>query len=200
LLHHDSCLSHLPRAGIIHRLDKDTTGLLIVAKSLIAHSALIRQMQARTIQRHYLSLVQGHLIGGGKIETGFGRHPKNRLKMSVLNQGRQAITHYKIKKQYPDYTLLDIHLMTGRTHQIRVHLAHIGHPVVGDPLYGGRRLFPKGADEDFKTVLQEFKRQALHACSLVFLHPKTQKELGFSAPLPEDFLMLLNHLDAHYEK
>lgn len=199
LLHHEPTLHHLPRAGIIHRLDKDTTGLLVVAKTLTAHTSLIRQMQDRDIQRHYLTLVQGHLIGGGTIDTGFGRHPRNRLKMTVMGHGRQAVTHYSIKKQYHDFTLLDVKLMTGRTHQIRVHLAHINHPVVGDPLYGGRMKFPPHATVELRTVIQEFKRQALHACSLAFRHPKTEEELTFTAPLPDDFAFLLNSLDEHYE-
>ncbi|MCL9684641.1 23S rRNA pseudouridine(1911/1915/1917) synthase RluD [Legionella maioricensis] len=199
LLHHAPGLKHLPRAGIIHRLDKDTTGLLIVAKSLTAHTSLIRQMQAREIQRHYITLVQGHIISGGTIDTGFGRHPRNRLKMTVTGQGRQAITHYTVKKQYKDFTLLDVSLMTGRTHQIRVHLAYINHPVVGDQLYGGRMRFPANASEQLKTVLQQFKRQALHACSIAFYHPQTDEELTFQAPLPDDFKLLLNTMDQHYE-
>lgn len=199
LLYHAPILQQLPRAGIIHRLDKDTTGLLIVAKSLTAHTSLIRQMQARTIQRHYLALVQGHVISGGTIDTGFGRHPRNRLKMSVIGQGRQAITHYSIKYQYQDYTLLDVKLMTGRTHQIRVHLAHINHPVVGDQLYGGRMRIPAQADESLKVQLQQFKRQALHAYSISFSHPQTQKQLTFNADLPNDFSLLLHALDAHYD-
>ncbi|WP_454785820.1 23S rRNA pseudouridine(1911/1915/1917) synthase RluD [Legionella sp. WA2024007413] len=199
LLHHAPSLHHLPRAGIIHRLDKDTTGLLVVAKTLPAHTSLIRQMQAREIQRHYVTLVQGHIISGGTIDTGFGRHPRNRLKMAVQEQGRQAITHYSVKKQYQDFTLLDVNLMTGRTHQIRVHLAYIHHPVVGDPLYGGRMRFPTHATEELRTLLQDFKRQALHAATLSFYHPKTENELTFKAPLPDDFTLLLNTLDAHYE-
>ncbi|MFT4059408.1 MAG: 23S rRNA pseudouridine(1911/1915/1917) synthase RluD [Legionella sp.] len=200
LLHHAPSLQHLPRAGIIHRLDKDTTGLLVIAKTLTAHTSLIRQMQAREIQRYYITLVQGHVIAGGIIETGFGRHPRNRLKMAVLEQShREAITHYTVKKQYHDYTLLDVKLMTGRTHQIRVHLAYINHPVIGDPLYGGRPRFPTHATSELRTLIQQFKRQALHAQSLAFLHPKTEKELTFTAPLPDDFQLLLNTLDAHYE-
>jgi 23S rRNA pseudouridine1911/1915/1917 synthase len=199
LLHHAPSLHHLPRAGIIHRLDKDTTGLLVIAKTLIAHTSLVRQMQAREIQRHYLALVQGHLISGGTLDTGFGRHHRNRLKMTVMEHGRQAITHYAIKKQYQDFTLLDVKLMTGRTHQIRVHLAHIHHPVVGDQLYGGRMRFPAQASDELKTQLQEFKRQALHACSLSFCHPKTDEILTLTAPLPDDFQFLLNTLDEHYE-
>ncbi|MGC1182273.1 23S rRNA pseudouridine(1911/1915/1917) synthase RluD [Legionella sp.] len=199
LLYHAPTLHHLPRAGIIHRLDKDTTGLLVVAKTLTAHTLLIRQMQAREIQRHYVTLVQGHVISGGTIKTSFGRHPRNRLKMAVLDQGREAITHYAVKKQYQDYTVLDIKLMTGRTHQIRVHLAHINHPVIGDPLYGGRMRFPANASQELRALIQEFKRQALHACTLALHHPKTEKKLTFTAPLPDDFQLLLNTLDEHYE-
>ncbi|RUR19780.1 23S rRNA pseudouridine(1911/1915/1917) synthase RluD [Legionella sp. km535] len=199
LLHHASALQHLPRAGIVHRLDKDTTGLLIVAKSLMAHTSLIRQMQARDIKRNYITLVLGHVISGGTIDTGFGRHPRNRLKMAVTGQGRQAITHYAIKKHYNDFTLLDVSLMTGRTHQIRVHLAHINHPVVGDQLYNGRIKFPLNANDQLRMQLQQFKRQALHACSITFRHPKTEEELTFKAPMPDDFKLLLETLDEHYE-
>lgn len=199
LLHHAPSLQHLPRAGIIHRLDKDTTGLLVVAKTLQAHTSLIRQMQAREIQRYYITLVQGHVISGGIIDTSFGRHPKNRLKMAVLQQGKQAITQYTIKKQYQDYTLLDVSLMTGRTHQIRVHLAHINHPIIGDPLYGGCTKIPVHATNELRTLLQQFKRQALHACTLSFHHPQTGKKLTCTAPIPDDFSFLLNTLDEHYE-
>jgi 23S rRNA pseudouridine1911/1915/1917 synthase len=197
LLYHNSSLQHLPRAGIIHRLDKETTGLLVCAKTLPAHTSLIRQMQAREIQRNYLSLVQGHLISGGKIETFYGRHPRNRLKMAVCTHGREAITIYSLRKQYHDFTLLDVQLMTGRTHQIRVHMAHINHPVVGDPLYGGRKRFPAQATEELRELFRQFTRQALHASKLAFKQPESGELLSFEAPLPDDFQSLLNALDEH---
>ena len=200
LLYHSPSLHHLARAGIVHRLDKDTTGLLIVAKTLATHTSLIRQMQAREIQRHYLTLVYGHIISGGMIDTCYGRHPRNRLKMAVCAQGKQAITQFSVHEQYPHFTLLDIALMTGRTHQIRVHMAHINHPVVGDPLYGGRSRIPAGINSTLRQELQQFKRQALHACSLSFIHPHLQTKLTFTAPLPDDFQSLLNTLEMHCDE
>ncbi|RMX21140.1 23S rRNA pseudouridine(1911/1915/1917) synthase RluD [Legionella jordanis] len=199
LLHHAPQLINLPRAGIVHRLDKDTTGLLIVAKTLPAHTKLIRQMQAREINRCYITLVQGHLISGGEINTFFGRHPRNRLKMAVCSQGKEAITCYSLRKQYGDYTLLDVQLLTGRTHQIRVHMAYINHPVVGDPLYGGRMRFPAQADADFREMISNFRRQALHAAYLSFFHPESQEELTFEAPLPDDFRYLLEVMDKYFD-
>lgn len=199
LLFHDSTLSHLPRAGIVHRLDKDTTGLMVVAKTLSTHTDLVRKMQARDITRHYSALVYGPIISGGTIDTCYGRHPRNRLKMAVCKQGRQAVTHYTINKHYQYVTLLDVKLMTGRTHQIRVHMAHINHPVVGDPLYGGRARIPARINDCVRLALQQFKRQALHACTLSFKHPKTQADLTFTAPLPDDFKSLLAILEANYE-
>ena len=196
LLYHDNNLAQLPRAGIVHRLDKETTGLLIVAKTLTAHTNLIRQMQAREIQRHYKTLVHGYVIAGGTIDTFYGRHPHNRLKMAVCQSGKQAITHYSVNKHYPTMTLLDVKLMTGRTHQIRVHMAHINHPVVGDPLYVGRSKSPAGLEEELRHALNNFKRQALHAGFISFLHPTTQEPLTCTAPLPDDFQSLINLLDA----
>jgi len=195
LLHYDPTLDQLPRAGIVHRLDKDTTGLLIIAKTLPTHTSLIRQMQAREIQRHYLTLVYGHVIAGGTIDTFYGRHPHNRLKMAVCHQGKQAITHYSVNKQYDGFTLLDVRLMTGRTHQIRVHMAHINHPVVGDSIYLGRNRIPAGLSIELREALLSFKRQALHAGYLSFNHPKTQECLTFTAPLPDDFQTLLTLLE-----
>jgi 23S rRNA pseudouridine1911/1915/1917 synthase len=195
LLYHAPSLQHLARAGIVHRLDKDTTGLLIVAKTLETHTRLIRQMQAREIQRRYQALVYGHVISGGEIDTYYGRHPRNRLKMAVCAQGKQAITTYTVRKQFEHFTLLDVTLMTGRTHQIRVHMAHINHPVVGDQLYGGRSRIAAGINNELRQVLQPFKRQALHACYLSFNHPHTDEKLTLTAPLPDDFQFLLTNMD-----
>lgn len=199
LLHHNANLHELPRAGIIHRLDKDTTGLLIVAKSLIAHTQLIRQMQAREINRQYLALVYGHLISGKRIETFYGRHPRNRLKMAVAHSGKEAITEFTIRKHYHAFTLLDVTLLTGRTHQIRVHMSHINHPIVGDSLYGGRTRIPPDSSEALRVGIQSFKRQALHAYALTLEHPIYKKELTFSAPMPEDFQYLITLLDEYFE-
>jgi 23S rRNA pseudouridine1911/1915/1917 synthase len=197
LLYHEPCLKNLPRAGIVHRLDKDTTGLLIVAKTLVSYTNLVRQMQARLIKRCYLTLVHGHLIAGGEINTGYARHPRNRLKMAVSNGGRQAITRYTINKHYQFTTLVNVELLTGRTHQIRVHMAHINHTVVGDLLYGGRGRFPKNANDDLLTALQQFRRQALHAITLSFNHPVDNQLIRCHAPLPADFQTLINLLDNH---
>lgn len=198
LLHHYPPSRNLPRAGIVHRLDKDTTGLLVVAKTLTAQTHLVRQMQAREIQRHYITLVQGHLISGDEITTSYGRHPRNRLKMAVHDNGsRIAITHYSLKKQYQYFTLLEVRLMTGRTHQIRVHMAHINHAVVGDPLYGGRMRLPPAAEPELIQSIQQFKRQALHAAHLAFTHPETLEFMTFNAELPADFKHLLNVMDQH---
>jgi 23S rRNA pseudouridine1911/1915/1917 synthase len=197
LLYHAPSLHHLPRAGIIHRLDKDTTGLLIVAKTLTTHTSLIRQMQAREIQRHYVALVYGHVISGGTLDTQYGRHPRHRLKMAVCPHGRRAITHYALRKQYQYFTLLDVTLMTGRTHQIRVHMAHMNHPIVGDPLYGGRVRIPAGMNHDLRERLKAFPRQALHASTLQFVHPETKESLTFNASLPDDFKLLLTTLESH---
>ncbi len=195
LLHHNADLHYMPRAGIVHRLDKDTTGLLMVAKTLTAHNSLVKQLQDRDIKRHYLALVQGYVVSGGTIDTGYGRHTKNRLKMSVLEHGRQAITHYSVCERYQQFSLLDVHLMTGRTHQIRVHMAYLNHPIIGDQLYGGRARMPAKISATIKTALQQFKRQALHARTITFMHPKTKEELTFEAPIPEDFQSLITLLD-----
>jgi 23S rRNA pseudouridine1911/1915/1917 synthase len=195
LLFHAPILKNIPRAGIIHRLDKDTTGLLVVAKTLIAHTDLVRQLQERNVERFYTTLVKGHLIASGEINTFYGRNTKNRLKMAVCTSGKEAITQYYVKKQYNYYTLLAVKLLTGRTHQIRVHMAHINHPIVGDPLYGGRMQFPPKASETLIHTLKSFKRQALHAFKLGFQHPINRQPLCFQAPLPQDLSLLVQLLD-----
>lgn len=196
LVHYAPQLQHLPRAGIVHRLDKETTGLLIIAKTLETHLALVKQMQEQAIKRQYLALVHGHLIAGGTIQTFYGRHPQNRLKMAVCHSGREAITQYCVRKRYKQFTLLDVNLLTGRTHQIRVHMAYKKHPVVGDPLYGGRSRIPAAASRELQDFLQHFKRQALHAYQLTFDHPMSQEPLCVQAPLPADFSELIHLLDS----
>ncbi len=197
LVHHDASLNQLPRAGIIHRLDKETTGLLLVGKTLETYTALVRQMQARDIDRHYVTLVQGHIIAGKTLTTLYGRHPRQRLKMAVCETGKEAITSFTVQKHYPKAgaTFLHVKLMTGRTHQIRVHMAHIHHPIIGDPLYGGRPRHPIGLSDEARDVFLQFKRQALHAKTLSFYHPVHDKILSFEAPLPDDFQHLLDVLD-----
>lgn len=197
LLYHDPLLAALPRAGIVHRLDKDTTGLLLVAKTLPVYTKLVYDMQARTIQRRYIALVQGNINLRGEIDTLLNRHPHNRLKMAVCKQGRHAVTRYAVKKPYAFLTLLDIELLTGRTHQIRVHLAHIKHPVLGDPLYGKPVSVPESLPDPLKTRIKSFQRQALHATTLTFNHPLTHQPLTVTATLPDDFQTLLKELDEH---
>lgn len=189
----------LPRAGIVHRLDKDTTGIMVVAKSLEAYNSLIQQLQQRIVKREYYALVYGHIISGGDIETHFGRHPKNRLKMAVLLAGKEAITHYSVAKQFQHFTLLSVQLETGRTHQIRVHMSHIGHPIVGDTLYGQRIKLPPKHTDLVKARLQTFKRQALHAFRLSLIHPISQQPLTWTAPMPDDLNKLIAAIEANID-
>lgn len=184
LLHHAPALSGVPRAGIVHRLDKDTSGLMVVAKTLTAQTELIRQLQARTVKRHYLALVHGKVGAGGTVDAPLGRHPVQRTKMAVLRRGgRAARTHYALRESLGPATLLECRLDTGRTHQIRVHMASIGHPLVGDPVYGKSR--------SGNALLDAFRRQALHAFRLALVHPLTGSEMSWEAPLPGDFAALL---------
>lgn len=194
LLYHFPELANVPRAGIIHRLDKDTSGILVIARNLIAHTKLVNELQAREIKREYLALVQGHITAGATIETDIDRHPRSRLKMAVVPNGKLAITHYRIGKRFKHHTLLTVNLETGRTHQIRVHMAHIKHAIVGDPIYGQLRL-PKGASETLRTTLQQFRRQALHAHKLGLTHPTTDEYVEFTAPLPDDLVELIALLE-----
>lgn len=191
LLHHDPALAKLPRAGIVHRIDKNTTGLLVIAKTLTAHNALIKQLQARTLKREYDAIVLGEMISGGTIREPIGRHPRNRLKMAVIPGALEAITHYRITKKYPHFTHLTVNLETGRTHQIRVHCAYLGFPIIGDQTYLTRRVIPKGINAELYSFLVNFTRQALHAKSLTLIHPTTGNEKTFQSALPADMQQLL---------
>jgi len=195
LLHHSPQLKELPRAGIVHRLDKDTSGLLMIAKTLEAHTNLVKQLQDRKILREYKTIVQGSLISGNTIDAPIGRHPRQRIKMAVVdmpNKGKPAITHYRIIERFQNYTYIKVKLETGRTHQIRVHMAHIHHPIVGDQAYGGRLKLPKGASAELIDALQQFKRQALHAYKLGLKHPLTGEFMSWEADIPEDMKILLS--------
>ncbi len=194
LLHHAPELSHLPRAGIVHRLDKDTTGLMVVAKTLSAHTALVAALQKREIKREYVALVGVEVIAGATIDEPIGRHPHQRTKMAVTHNGKPARTHFRCLKRYHGFTLLDVKLETGRTHQIRVHLSHRGYPIVGDATYGWRYRIPAKSSQDLQQALLNFRRQALHAKALTLAHPVSGEILSWQAPLPEDFQSLLKLL------
>jgi 23S rRNA pseudouridine1911/1915/1917 synthase len=194
LLAHDARLKRVPRAGLVHRIDKDTSGLLVVARTLEAQTALVSALAAHEVEREYLALCTGAMTGGGTVDEPIGRHRTQRIRMAVRSDGRAAVTHYRIEKRFRAHTLARVRLETGRTHQIRVHLAHAGYPVVGDPVYGGRRRLPAGATPSLKQALEEFRRQALHAERLSFTHPKSGKRVSYSAPLPSDFAGLLDVL------
>jgi len=183
LLHHAPQLESVPRAGIVHRLDKDTSGLMVVAKTLEAQTDLVRQLQARSVKRHYLALVHGVVAGDGQVDAPIGRHPTQRIKMAVVANGREARTHYMVRQRFGSATLVECRLETGRTHQIRVHMASIGHPLVGDPVYGKARCGD--------ALLDAFPRQALHAWRLALVHPVTREEMVWESPLPADFVHLL---------
>ena len=194
LLHDVPELERVPRAGIIHRLDKDTSGLLLVAKTLEAHTALVRALAERKIARHYLAVCTGVLTGGGSINEPLGRHPVDRLKMSVQKDGKPAVTHYRVNKRFAAHTYISVQLETGRTHQIRVHFAHRRHTLVGDQTYGGRLAIPAGASDRLRDTLRQFRRQALHAERLAFEHPQSGEEINFKVAPPADFADLLNAL------
>jgi 23S rRNA pseudouridine1911/1915/1917 synthase len=195
LLHHAPQLSHLPRAGIIHRLDKDTTGLMVVTKTLEAHTFLVAALSRREIAREYLALVGSEIIAGKTLDHPIGRHPQQRIKMAVLDSGKPAVTHYRCQKRYQGFTLLHVKLETGRTHQIRVHLSHEGHPLVGDTTYGWRHRVPPKSTEALKIAIMNFQRQALHAWRLSLTHPRTGEKHTWDVPLPADFLELISHLN-----
>jgi 23S rRNA pseudouridine1911/1915/1917 synthase len=194
LLNHYPPLNTIPRAGIVHRLDKDTSGLLVVAKSLQAQNVLVQQLQERSVKREYRAIVQGEMVSGGQIDRPIGRHPVNRLRMAVVENGKPAITHYRILQRFHGYTYLQVFLETGRTHQIRVHLSHLHHPLLGDPLYGGRQKIPPGSSPKAVQALQRFRRQALHATRLQLRHPTTGETLTWEAPPPTDMQQILKLL------
>lgn len=196
LLNFDKKLAQLPRGGLVHRIDKDTSGLLVVARTLAAHTALTAMIEAHDVQRQYEAICVGVMTAGGTIDAPIGRHPVDRVKMSIRSNGRDAITHYRVVKRYRAHTHVRLQLETGRTHQIRVHLAHIGYPLVGDAVYGKRLLIPKGASDKVAKTLHDFKRQALHAAQLEFTHPITKKNMTCKAPLPADMKQLLKSLDS----
>ena len=197
LLHQFPELAELPRAGLVHRIDKDTTGLLLVARSLAAHTALVRRLADHEIVREYRAVCHGVLTGGGTIDAPIGRHPSDRLKMAVRDGGREAVTHYRLLERFAHHSLVRVMLETGRTHQVRVHFAHIRHPLVGDPVYGGRRRRPPGNDAALIDALAAFRRQALHAARLAFPHPVSGETVSVEAPDPADFAALVDALRAH---
>ena len=195
VIHHAPPLEAVPRAGIVHRLDKDTSGLLVVAKTDAVRLRLVRELQARRIKREYLALVRGVLRAGGSITAPIGRHPIHRTRMSVQQRGREATSHYTVKAAYRSHTLLRVRLESGRTHQIRVHMAHIGHPVVGDPVYGGRGgAAVKGQGAGVTERVRGFRRQALHAERLGLSHPETGESMEWTAPMPSDMRALVEAL------
>ena len=196
LLHFDPALAEVPRAGIVHRLDKDTTGVMVVARNLRAHKYLVDQIQKHEVVREYQAIVFGVLTGGGMVDQPIGRHPRDRIKMAVRENGREAITHYRLLKRFREHSHIKVQLETGRTHQIRVHMSHLRHPIVGDPVYAGRHRVPAGALPELVDYLQHFKRQALHAWRLSFIHPESDEEVSYEAPLPDDMQQLLDLLDA----
>jgi 23S rRNA pseudouridine1911/1915/1917 synthase len=196
LLAFDPKLAIVPRAGIVHRLDKDTSGLLVVARTPEVHTALVAALAEREVERHYIALCTGVMTAGGTVDEPIGRHRSQRTRMAVRSDGRPAVTHYRVLKRFRAHTLVRAELETGRTHQIRVHLAHIGFPVVGDPAYAGRRRTPAGASARLVALLAEFKRQALHAARLKLEHPVTGKEVEWEAPLPADMTQLVAAMEA----
>jgi len=191
LLFYDNTLADVPRAGIVHRLDKDTSGLMVVARTLASHKYLVDQIQQREVHREYQTLVHGVMTGGGTVDQPIGRHMHDRVRMTVREDGRPSVTHYRVLDRYRVYTHLHVELETGRTHQIRVHMQHLRHPVVGDPVYSGRSRIPAEAEESFLELLKNFNRQALHAWRLSLNHPETGELIQWEAPLPEDMQKLV---------
>jgi len=195
LLHHDQSLVQLPRAGIVHRLDKETSGLLVIAKSLPSHKSLVEQLQERSIKREYRAVVTGVMTAGGSVDKPIGRHPNQRTKMAVIFSGKPAVTHYRVLERFRFHTYVKVILETGRTHQIRVHMAHIRYPLTGDPVYGGRLHIPPGVTPELEVMLRRFKRQALHARKLGLQHPVSGEWMEWSVEPPQDMRELLTVLE-----
>lgn len=200
LLHYYPPIADVPRAGIVHRLDKDTTGLMVVAKTVPAQTRLVESLQLREITREYEAVAIGHMTAGGTVEEPISRHPTKRTHMSVHPMGKPAVTHYRIMEHFRIHTRLRLRLETGRTHQIRVHMAHITHPLVGDQVYGGRPRPPKGASDEFICVLRKFDRQALHATMLRLYHPISGIQMEWHAPIPQDMVELIDAMRADFEE
>jgi 23S rRNA pseudouridine1911/1915/1917 synthase len=198
LLHHDPKLAELPRAGIVHRLDKDTSGLMVVARTLPTYTALVDLLSRHEVERQYEAVVLGTMVAGGTVDAPIGRNMGDRLRQAVRDEetGKRAVTHYRLRERFRAHSLLQCQLETGRTHQIRVHMAHINHPLLGDPMYGGGLKLPKGASQELITVLRGFRRQALHAERLSFVHPITGETLTFNAERPADQVLLVEALRA----
>jgi 23S rRNA pseudouridine1911/1915/1917 synthase len=196
LLHHDPKLAELPRAGIVHRLDKDTSGLMVVARTLPTYTALVDLLSRHEVERQYEAVVLGTMVAGGTVDEPIGRSMGDRLRQAVRDEedGKRAVTHYRLRERFRAHSLLQCQLETGRTHQIRVHMAHIGHPLIGDPLYGGGLKLPRGASAELIGTLRGFRRQALHAERLSFIHPATGEEMSFSAERPADQRLLIEAL------
>ncbi len=194
VLHHAPACRQVPRAGIVHRLDKNTSGIMVVAKSLLAHTSLVQQLQVRSMCREYQAIVQGVMTGGGEVDAPIGRHPRDRKKMAVRESGKPALTHYRVLQRFRAHSHIHLQLETGRTHQIRVHLQHIRYPVVGDPVYGGRGRLPPAASKNLVEQLHAFRRQALHAWRLSLQHPASVTPMQWHAPLPQDMESLLQAL------
>ena len=194
LLNHDKNLETLPRAGIVHRLDKETSGLLMIAKTLQAHHSLTQQLQDREIHREYLAVCKGRMTAGGTVDEPIGRHPTDRKRYTVKESGKEAVTHYRVLQRFNYYSYVQLKLETGRTHQIRVHMAHIRYPLLGDPVYGGRFQMPPNCSERLAQELRTFKRQALHAAKLGLIHPLTDDYCEWQQPVPEDMASLLKAL------
>jgi len=194
LLHYNPDIAQVPRAGIVHRLDMDTTGLMVVAKTIQAQTELVAQLQDRSMGREYEAVVNGVMTGGGTVDEPMGRHSRNRQKMAVVGLGKEAVTHYRVLQKFRAHTHIRLKLETGRTHQIRVHMSHINYPLIGDQMYGGRFRLPKGISPELQLMLKNMKRQALHAKRLEIFHPESGEAMAWEVDLPDDMVQLLDQL------